>query len=240
MYLRNSLGYRFKKGSSRNPLSMKKELKFSQAIFAWRILSDLYTGRLVINVDESSFGRSIRNNYSWLPKGSTYPIINAKCEGRVSMIFGLCSNGKWIAMIQDQTVTEKTFQIFLLFWKKFVDCWHQDNNQPLKVILDNTSLHLTEEVQKIAQIIGVELNWLPPYSPTLAPVETAFGVIKRKIWTTKSKEKINFSKPSGRKVIIDILKTVTYDILIGVWLHFIWEAKKLMIDVYWSNKMGPM
>ena len=152
IYLRDSLGYRFKKGSSRNLFSMKEETKFSQAIFAWRLLSDLYKGRLIVNVDESSFGRLIKNNYSWLPKGSTHPIINTKCEGRISMIFGLCSNGKWIAMIQDQTGTEKTFQIFWLFLKKFVDCWHRENNQPLRVILDNASLHITEEVKRIAQL----------------------------------------------------------------------------------------
>ena len=232
IYLKNCLGFRFKRGSSRAAWSMKKELKYLQAIFSWRILSDLYTNRLVVNVDESSFGRSIKANYSWLPKGSTYPIINTNWEGRVNLIFGLFSNGRWIAIIQDEIGTEKTFQIFLIFLKKYVDSWHEDNGKPLRVILDNASIHLTESVQKMAQIVSIELNFLPPYSPNLAPVEMIFGVIKRKLLSTKWKEKISFSKPSGRRTLVDILKTLSHDSLIRMWFHLIWEARKVMLDTY--------
>ena len=198
IFLKNSLGYRFKRGSSRNPLCMNKKLKYLQTIFSWRLLSELYKNRLIVNVDESSFGRSIKTSYSWLPKGSTHAIINTNWEGRLNLIFELWSNGKYIAIIQDQAGTEKTFQIFLIILKKYLDSLNEDNDQSLWVILNNASVHTTESVQKVAQMTGIELTWLPSDSPNFAPVEMVFGIIKRNIWSTKSKEKVNFSRPSGR------------------------------------------
>ena len=236
LYLKNILGYRFKRGSSRVPLSKKKELIFCQAIFSWRLLSDLYRERIVVNVDETSYGRSVKENYSCLPKGSTYPVINTIWEGRINMTFGLCSNGKWIAFIQDQNGTTKTFQVFLIFLKYYIDSWLEINSTPIQVVLDNAALHLTESTKNVAKILSIELNWVPPYSPNLSPVEMVFGVSKKKIWANKGKEKINFSKPSGKKVLVNVLKTLSNRTCMGMWLQFIWEAKKVMLETCLINE----
>ena len=43
-------------------------------------------GKTLINVDESSFDRSTRNNYSWLPKGEDNPIVNDRVSGKATLI----------------------------------------------------------------------------------------------------------------------------------------------------------
>ena len=202
-----------------------------RSIFSWRVLFNLYKERVIINVDESSFGRWVQTNYSWLPKGSTSPIVNAKWIGRTNLVFGLWSNGRWMAIIQNENGTAENFQIFLIFLKKYIQSWHKSDAQPYWVILDNAAIHLTESVRRLAKTTGIELNSIPSYSPNLAPVEMVFGVWKRKIWCMKSKEIIDFSKPSGRRTLVNVLKTLHSDAWKRMWLNFIWEAKKAMIEM---------
>ena len=46
------------------------------------------------------------------------------------------------------------------------------------VILDNASIHHTENVVKAIEDIGVLVHFLPPYSPDLNPIEEAFSKVK--------------------------------------------------------------
>ena len=46
------------------------------------------------------------------------------------------------------------------------------------VILDNASIHHTENVVKIIEDIGVLVHFLPPYSPDLNPIEEVFSKVK--------------------------------------------------------------
>ena len=47
-------------------------------------------------MDESSFGKWVQTNYSWLSKWPTSPIVNAKWIGRTNLIFELWNNGRWM------------------------------------------------------------------------------------------------------------------------------------------------
>lgn len=52
---------------------------------------------------------------------------------------------------------------------------------PLVVVLDNASIHVSRRVQEERPALaaaGIELVYLPPYSPRLNPIESYFGVIK--------------------------------------------------------------
>jgi transposase len=46
------------------------------------------------------------------------------------------------------------------------------------LILDNLATHKVQGVKAILQARGVELRYLPPYSPDLNPIEPAFAKLK--------------------------------------------------------------
>ena len=74
-------------------------------------------------------------------------------------------------------------------------------NNPFKhiiVILDNFSAHRTENVAITAEILDIELVFLPPYSPQLNPIELIWKSIKRIVSRTFMKD---------QKVMIDTVKT---------------------------------
>ena len=75
------------------------------------------------------------------------------------------------------------------------------------IILDNFSSHRTENVAITAEIMDIELIFLPPYSPQLNPIEEIWKSIKRVISMTFVKDqdmmietvKSNFIGLSKRK-----------------------------------------
>ena len=66
------------------------------------------------------------------------------------------------------------------------------------MILDNFSSHKTENVAITAEILDIELVFLPPYSPQLNPIELIWKSIKRVISRTFVKD---------QEMMIDTVKT---------------------------------
>lgn len=48
------------------------------------------------------------------------------------------------------------------------------------LVMDNCSIHHGEEVRELCEINGFEIEYLPPYSPDLNPIEFTFNTLK--IW----------------------------------------------------------
>ena len=74
-------------------------------------------------------------------------------------------------------------------------------NNPFKhiiVILDNFSAHRTENVAVTAEILDIELVFLPPYSPQLNPIELIWKSIKKIVSRTFMKD---------QEMMIDTVKT---------------------------------
>ncbi|MHB8562223.1 MAG: transposase, partial [Thermoplasmataceae archaeon] len=74
-------------------------------------------------------------------------------------------------------------------------------NNPFKhiiVILDNFSAHRTENVAVTAEILDIELVFLPPYSPQLNPIELIWKSIKIIVSRTFMKD---------QEMMIDTVKT---------------------------------
>ena len=117
-FLKEDLRLSYKRGSDRLTLSMNPKLKYQQAIFSCRMIKKLESREIVINVDESSYTRSVKTNYSWLPKGRMKPIVNTIWRGRVNLIFGLCSDGNYIGMLGNGTTKADKFCRFLFLLAK--------------------------------------------------------------------------------------------------------------------------
>ena len=47
------------------------------------------------------------------------------------------------------------------------------------VVLDNLSVHKSEEIRTLVEEAGCHLRFLPPYSPDFAPIEPAFAKVKQ-------------------------------------------------------------
>ena len=148
-FLINDLRFSYKRGSSRLITSKKKNSVHLWSIFSSRMLFALYEKRLIVNIDESSYNRSVKSNYSWLPIGCSSPILNTNCTGRTTIILGLFSNGHWLWMSVNGTTQAGHFWVFLQLLHKFIEnCWEQQADTT-KVVFDNARIHLTDKVKRL-------------------------------------------------------------------------------------------
>ena len=177
--------------------------------------------KTIINVNEASYSRLVKQNYSWLPRGLEGAIINSKWVGSTSVIFALLSHGQWLWMISNNSTNSNRFARFLLIQQKFIIlCLGEDLNN-VTIILDNDLIHLSNTTKREPKFLDLHLSFLLLYSPAFSPTEWVFGVPKKMILTLKEHKWVNFSKPSGKKVLIRWMKTIDKDLGQALWLQFI-------------------
>ena len=237
-FVKKELKYCYKRGSSRSYLSINDDLKYWQSIFALRVLKNLSLGKIFINVDESSFTKSVKSNYSWLPVGESHPIVNTWGTGRAVVLFALISNGDWLWFISKRTTNSEVFWNFIILLAKYIELWMDFSASESELILDNASIHLSTVTKQITRKLGLRMWLLPQYSPNLAPVEIVFGMLKSKLRMKKSKQVIKFSMISGRKEICDALAGFTKVKVSRLWLVFVREAKKAILEWRRTEVLG--
>jgi len=79
----------------------------------------------------------------------------------------------------------------------------------LNIVLDNYRVHKTKLVEKIAEILNINLIFLPPYSPDLNPIEDVWREIKNKISNNHFKNVCEL-KESFVKLFNDIINESSF------------------------------
>lgn len=116
-------------------------------------------------------GRFARSN-----KGERAYIPNSLTKGtRVSTIGALGSHGILTAMCFEGTLTVHVFEFFV---RQFLF----PLLQPGKVgVMDNASTHKDLEIIELIESTGVQILFLPPYSPELNPIELIWAKVKNSL-----------------------------------------------------------
>ena len=189
------------------------------------MISLLSKQKLVVNWDESSFSRSVKSSYSWLPKGSSHPILNLKCKGVVTIISGILSNEDWIARAFGTTAKSKEFWLYLAVLAKFLEYWIKVDLDSCYIMLDNAPTHLSRKTKAFSKYVGLRLWHIPPYSPELAPVELMFGAMRKSISYNQHFIDIHFGKSSRNKALFCSLSKINNNSVIGMWRYFVEQTQ---------------
>jgi len=128
--------------------------------------------RLVF-IDESGLNTKMARSYGRAP-------TNRRCVGAVphghwrtnTFIAALRTTGLASPWLLDGPINGDSFLVYI---QKVLS---PDLREGDIVICDNLSSHKVAGVREALQEIGVELLYLPPYSPDLNPIEMAFSKLK--------------------------------------------------------------
>ena len=104
-----------------------------------------------------------------------------------------------------------------------------DKEMPI-VLLDNAKTHWSNYTKKMWRELIFETRFLPPYWPELAPVEQIFGAVKNRLRRVENFETANFEKEEGIERICSILKSLSKEFLLKIWINTINEAKKTVLS----------
>ena len=167
--MKEGIHYSYKRGNDRNTRAQDSLSIYKQALFSWSLFQDMINDNLIVNADESSFGWSVKFNYSWLPKNRSSGIVNINAQSRTSMICGLLSNGNWMWLLIDDRVTTMNFGMFLFLLSTYTNSNLPAIGERVTLILDNALIHLTNSTKNTAIQYGIKILGLPTYWHHLTP-----------------------------------------------------------------------
>lgn len=137
-------------------------------------------------VDEAGFSQVHPNRNAWTPVGEQH-CIEGQRGARLNVLGALLSSGKAFFATLWHSVTAELFAAFLALLRK-----HTGNARPLVVVLDNASIHSAKAIEPHLQLLaeqGVQLYFLPPYSPELNRIEVLWRLLKHRWMPPKRREK---------------------------------------------------
>ena len=94
----------YKRVNSRPKQFDFESLSAARTLYWTQFLWDLSQDTLMINIDETIFNRNWKINYSWSLRGLAKEWQNEFVLNSMNMIFGLCSNGSWIALLINEAI----------------------------------------------------------------------------------------------------------------------------------------
>ena len=164
--------------------------------------------RLVF-VDESGVNLAMTRREAWAPKGQR--IVDAVPGGQwetYSVIAGLRRTGVFAPMVLSGAMNGEALRA----WAKttFVPNLRKGDI----VVWDNLSIHEDREVASLIENRGARLEFLPPYSPDLNPIEEAWSKMKAFLRVAKAR-----ARDTLIEALADALRSITPDDCRGWFAH---------------------
>ena len=135
---------------------------------------------MLVFVDETGCDRRNlirRKGYSFRGKPAISHQLLVRGE-HISVIAAISSQGLLDLQLCRGGVDSETFYNFIT-QRLFLHLFPFANNNPHSVvILDNCSIHHTNECIRVFHELGVLVHFLPPYSPDFNPIENIFSKVK--------------------------------------------------------------
>ena len=146
------------------------------------------------------------------------------------MISAFFSNGEFLLSVYKSTINADIFCNFI----SIIKYWCRSNNIDIKekiiVVLDNASYHSWKQTVEFLQANKIKTHFLPPYSPTLAPVEILFKYLKSNIRKQSSSNFINFESSSGIQAIKQACSQISKKARHNAWREFIKEGSHSILS----------
>src|SRR5271163_2301377 len=131
----------------------------------------------ILFLDETGFNLHTSINCGYSPIGQPAFISLPANRGRnLSLIVTISAHGLISYTIYDGPVNGEMFTSYLE-----LDLLPRLQGNEVAIILDNAKIHHVGSVSKWAEENEIRLEYLPPYSPQLNPVENLFSCIKMRV-----------------------------------------------------------
>ena len=176
--------------------------------------------KLIINMGEATLGRSWKTDYTWIEKGKSGWIKNIRFTDNVSLISTFASNGWSFTAVYSKTINGDIVLSYLKSLIEFIEKWTTFELWECLLILDNFPSHQSKKVIGHLHNSGLNVLFLPPYTPELTPVELMFRSLKTKIRNDNKQEVSKFISPEGFEIIVSALMLIRVTEIRGYWREF--------------------
>jgi transposase len=153
---------------------LRPDVAFKRVYFASKIRHVPYE-RLVF-LDESGLNLAMSRSHAWVKKGTEFiDRVPMNWGKNLTMIGAIRSTG-WVALTtRYKTVTRARF----VSW--FSTILLPKLKRGDVVVMDNLAAHKDKGIATMAKLRGIEVRYLPPYSPDFNPIESAWALLKQHV-----------------------------------------------------------
>ncbi len=138
----------------------------------WNLVQGILAKNLIF-IDESGINLALTRSHARSPQGKRAHGKRPQKRGKnVSVIGAIGLEGIIAHVAVMGSVDKLTFEAFIAC-KLVPRLW-----AGACVMMDNCSIHLNEEVEKLITAAGAQLFYLPPYSPDFSPIENFWSKVK--------------------------------------------------------------
>ena len=130
-------------------------------------------GSPLVYVDESGFAHAMprTHGYSWIGE-RCYGSHDWNAKGRKNVIAGLCGSSIIGCGIVEGNVDTAVFNTWI------EEILIPDLPENSVVVMDNASFHKNQKTRELIENHGHKVEFLPPYSPDLNPIEHKWAQAK--------------------------------------------------------------
>jgi len=150
-------------------------------------------------IDESGVNLAMTRRYGRAPKGER--VIGAVPQNygaNVTMLAALGSQGIEAVMTLDGATDAEVFRVYV------AQVLHPTLRPGDIVIMDNLRAHKAAGIREAIEQTGARLQYLPPYSPDLSPIEPCWSKLKTALRTAKAR-----TRQALEHAIAQALATIT-------------------------------
>jgi transposase len=152
-------------------------------------------------IDEMGAGLNLIPNYGRSPSNErvydTKPVSKGQ---RISLIGAMTKSGMKTALNVEGTTN---MLVFIYFITHFLSPLLKKGDY---VVVDNASIHKSDEIKELIEACGATLIYLPPYHPELNPIELVWNKIKTRLRKERAR-----TKEQLYDIYSKALKTITSD-----------------------------
>ncbi len=141
---------------------------------AWRVMvARVVDPRKLVFVDECGTHTSLAPTYGYSPKGERLKLSVARNRGRnTTLLASISLEGMGPSMAVEGSTTREVFETYL------EQVLLPELEEGQVVVMDRLPAHKPNRVRDLIEGRGLELIYLPSYSPDYNPIEEAFSKIK--------------------------------------------------------------
>ena len=223
--MKNNLGLSYKRWPSRpNTVDLSK-VKALRCLFSANFIRNLKHGTLVWNIDEWTFTRTTKVNYSWSYKSWNKEVNNSPFVGNMYMILAILSNGWWFWLTSNNTIDSWIFIHFITSLNNWIVSQKLFEYNEVIYIMDNCPSHKSKATISIFNRLHLKVIFLPVYSPNLAPIELWFCYIKQKLSSSSQSIKIKLGSIESQNKLLNVMKQLTKELIKKYFSKFYDELK---------------
>lgn len=142
-----------------NVLSSKLQRQYA----AKQLITNLYSGMTVINIDESIISETDYRNKGWSPIGKSAYTEQSQRLGKVSIIGGVSSKGDFYYTINLGTNNSETIWYFLLKLCNHLNRQDKDWRSKTILMIDNAPYHRSNFLMDNYRRLKIPIMFLGPY-----------------------------------------------------------------------------